>query len=141
MRGTLASRVQGLGIRLAAALAATVLLATFALDADASKRKKYKTRIEISYVSTGEHRIVGDVDSRKGQCVRNRPVYLSVDGTVFTQATTGRRGGFEFAPPTQPPQSGVDYVVTARRKPIDNEGNPRPPIVCKRATSNTVTSP
>jgi hypothetical protein len=37
-----------LGIRLAAALATTVLLATFALDAQAGKRKKVGAKIEIS---------------------------------------------------------------------------------------------
>jgi hypothetical protein len=130
-----------LGIRLAVALAATVLLATFALDAQAGKRKKVGAKIEISYQTGATHRIVGDINSRKKECFRHRVVYLSVDGAVRNQTVSGRRGGFELPPSSEPPQSGVSYTAELRRKVVLNRGNPRPKVVCKPKASNTVVSP
>jgi hypothetical protein len=85
--------------------------------------------------------IVGDINSRKRECFRQRVVYLSVDGAVRNQTVSGRQGGFEFPPSSPPPQSDVSYTAELHRRVVLNRGNPRPKIVGKPKTSNTVVSP
>jgi hypothetical protein len=128
-----------LGFRTLAALAGLVLLTAFTLDADAGKRKPVKARVTASFqVAEPVHVIIGDLDSRKKECFRHRVVDLYRNGVAASQDVTDRQGRFEVSTGSNSLEN--EYQVQARRRKVLNRGNPRPPVVCKRVVSETITA-